>query len=139
MPLKTKKKEKVRGGAAAGAVWGIAATVILVALYSIIIDSKPELSENADIAITVINVIGALICGGCAARGRTKRRAAVGTAAGAIYFLTVLFAALAISADNINASGLCEIALICLVGSAAGAMLNLCRSNKKLRNKRNRR
>lgn len=139
MPSKTKKKEKSRGGAVAGAVWGIVVSVILIAVYSIIIDKKPGLAEYAKIAITAINIIGALISGICAARGRASRRIVVGAAAGAIYFLAILFAALAISVDNINAAGLCEIALICLVGSAVGSMLNLCTSNKKLRFKGNRR
>ena len=139
MPSKTKKKEKSRGGAVAGAVWGIVASVILIAVYSIIIDKKPGLAEYANIAIVAINVIAALICGSSAARGRTSRRIAVGTAAGAIYFLVTLFAALTISVDNINVAGLCEIALICLGGSAVGSMLNLCKSDKKLRFKGNRR
>ena len=139
MPSKTKKKEKSRGGAVAGAVWGIVVSAILIAVYSIIIDKNPNLAEHADIVIMAINIMGALICGCCAARGRTGGRAVVGAAAGAIYFLVILFAALAISVDNINAAGLCEIALICLGGSAVGSMLNLCKSDKKLRFKGNRR
>ncbi len=139
MPSKVKKKEKKRGGAVSGAVAGIISTLVLLAAYAILIDRNTEMSEYANTVIIAVNIFSAVICGSVATIGREQSRIAAAVISGAIYFLVIILAALTISADNIRAFGICQILLISLVGSAMGSAIHLCKSNKKLRTKGNKR
>ncbi len=139
MPSKVKKKEIKRGGAISGAAAGILSTLVLLAAYAILIDKNAELSEYADAAVIAVNILGAVICGSVATIGREQNKIPAAVISGLIYSLIIILAALTISADNIRALVICQILLISLVGSAVGSAIHLCKRNKKLRFKGNRR
>lgn len=130
---KTRKKGKKRGGAVLGAAAGVLTSMALLAIFAIVIDKKPNVSEYVKLIVIMINIISAIICGRIAVNGKTQKRIISGLTAGALYSAAIILGALAISLDNISAYGVCETVLICLGGSAVGSILYLCKSDKRLR------
>lgn len=132
---KRKKKGKGRGGVIPGVLGGALSMLALISATALLLHKNNELAEYIDEAVIAINIISSVICGAVAACGKESKSLINGALAGAAYFAMLLLLAACINADNIKLGFVCVMGTIALVGSAAGAMLNLCKSNKRLRNK----
>jgi len=130
---KLRKKKKGRGGVLRGTAFAVAAILLMLSFYALAVSKNPNLADYAKTAVTLINIIAAVICGMITARNSEQRTLLLTTASGVLLFTIIMLTAIITDLECISAKGVCEILLISLGGNALGYMLKLCNSNKKLR------
>lgn len=139
MHSKMKKRLNGRGGRLTAAAAGIAAALVLLALYSKMIIANNALADRMEYISLVPVIIGAVLCGALASRTAGNKKMMNGVISGAVFVIMLIALLIAVCGDDINLGALCEISLIALLASALGARLRLYKSDKKLRNNRRKR
>lgn len=129
-----KKHRTSRGGKMAeGAVAGAATSVMLLLIYSLLVDKEVAALQSAKTAVIAINLISAFVCGVAAGGGQGEKRALRVIVACAIYTIIVLIFAFIVNEGSINTNAALRIFVCGLGGTLCAIPLVLCKSNKKLR------
>lgn len=139
MPTNKRKNAKKGKGYLVSAFIGLSAMVLMLAIYALLIKKNPEYAEHISLMLVAINVLGSVICGILSSVFIGNNKMINGFISGAILSVVVIMLHIALNINGINVGGLVEKVLISLGGSAIGARVYLCRSNKKLRNRNRKR
>lgn len=133
MPTGTAKKANYRGGTIKGVIYGIVLITALLAVYAAVIKNKPDWAQFINPVLLIINLLGAFICGLITSKTKGNNKMLNGIISGAVLAAVIIMLALICCETTVDIMKSGEILLISLCGSAIGARLNLCKSNKKLR------
>lgn len=128
-----KHRTSTGGKIAEGAVAGAATSVMLLLIYSLLVDKEVAALQSAKTAVIAINLISAFVCGVAAGVGQGEKRALRVFVACAIYTLIVLIFAFIVNEGSINTNAALRIFACGLGGTLCAIPLVLCKSNKKLR------
>lgn len=131
---KNKRKNTNKGrGYLAGPLIGLLAMVLMLAIYALLIKKNTEYAKHMSILLVAINFLGSVICGISASAFIGNNKMINGIISGGILAAVVIILHAAMNTNGINVGSIGEKMLISLVGSAIGARVYLCKSDKRLR------
>ena len=130
---KSKNKE---AGIIAGLVTGAAVTIILLLIASIMIHSGKLGNENIKIITIAINIIAGFTCG-ITVKAVGQGSGLHGMLCGLLYSAICILPAVFTDKLSLSIASDLRILLISVVTSLLGSKIDLFKSNKKLRKRRN--
>lgn len=130
---KKAEKRKSTGSIAKGLGCGYIAAIALLFAYSLIIEKSVEMIRYENVAIIIISVLSAMICGATACSGRKEGRAGAALISGLLYSVIIVLLAVLINIDMLSLSGVARVFACGVIGAILGGVPRLGKSNKKLR------
>lgn len=128
-----KHRTSTGGKIAEGAVAGAVMSVMLLLIYSLLIDKEILSLKSVKTAVIAINLFSSLICGFVAGYGQGEKKALRALISCAVYTLTVMLFAYIVNEGSVNSNEALRIFACGLGGAVCAIPLVLCNSNKKLR------
>lgn len=136
MQAKAKNKRTGKGQRIAKAVvGGIVCAVILLLIYSLLIEKEVIKINTVKPIVIAINLLSASVCGVIAGRALGEGRGITVLTSCAVFTLAVIAFAFSINENGIETGELVRIILCGAGGAIVGIFLRLCKSNKKQRNR----
>lgn len=124
-------------GIAKGIGLGYLSALLLLFIYSLIIEKLPEAMNYENVVIILITLLSAAVCGAVAGSGTKGKRGIYALLSGAVFSAIIILLAVLINIDAITVAEIVRIFACGIFGSLLGGIVPLGKSNKKLR-KRNR-
>ncbi len=112
-----------------GLLTGAAVTLVLTAVFALIITAKPVSLKVSGLLATVILVVSSFVGGFTASLKNGEKGFIVGMLTGAVYYLTVVVLSLALLQSAVTSSLFIKMAVICFSASLGG-ILGVNRASK---------
>ena len=131
-------KSKGNGQIIKGIVFAMAVSALLCVIYALLIERGKCSADSADIVMSAIVMLGAIIGGAISAAGST-RRLIIGLASGIIFSLLLVIIPVLAYPDSVSWLKIARIIAVSAAGGAIGSIVNLGKSNKKFHKSRKKR
>ena len=131
MQKKTSKKENKVRAILYGLIAGLALSIVLLLVYSIIIEKGIGEPQNSYAIVCGINVLASFVGGAVAARKFEGGYVYCGLITGSIFGAIMLISSMLLSENIIELSQIFRILLCCIPPAMIGSVCRLCKSNKK--------
>lgn len=131
-------KSKGNGQIIKGIVFAMAVSALLCVIYALLIERGKCSADSADIVMSAIVMLGAIIGGAISAAGST-RRLIIGLASGIIFSLLLVIIPVLAYPDSVSWLKIARIIAVAAAGGAIGSIVNLGNSNKKFHKSRKKR
>ena len=131
-------KSKGNGQIIKGIVFAMAVSALLCVIYALLIERGKCSADSADIVMSAIVMLGAIIGGAISAAG-SPRRLIIGLASGIIFSLLLVIIPVLAYPDSVSWLKIARIIAVAAAGGAIGSIVNLGKSNKKFHKSRKKR
>ena len=131
-------KSKGNGQIIKGIVFAMAVSALLCVIYALLIERGKCSADSADIVMSAIVMLGAIIGGAISAAGST-RRLIIGLASCIIFSLLLVIIPVLAYPDSVSWLKIARIIAVAAAGGAIGSIVNLGKSNKKFHKSRKKR
>lgn len=131
-------KSKGNGQIIKGIVFAMAVSALLCVIYALLIERGKCSADSADIVMSAIVILGAIIGGAISAAGST-RRLIIGLASGIIFSLLLVIIPVLAYPYSVSWLKIARIIAVAAAGGVIGSIVNLGKSNKKFHKSRKKR